>query len=152
MNTVLRLEGDRTVAICALGQEEGADARLSIVTSQMLAAIEALGLARVQYPLHMLAMASELTQEDYLFVQLAVLAKLGTDRVIEATRYLGAESPLFRLSHAATLFQRLGIETPDGLLRARPCQDNLVSLIGTDDGVDDPVLVPGLAVCELMGW
>lgn len=155
LNTVLRLEGDRTVAICGLHQDDQAAGRLAAVTAQANAAIAELNSAGVQYPLHMLAGAADFAQEDYLFLQLAILGKLGTAIVSTATRYLGAESALVHLSHAIVLFERLGITTPDegpDLRHSKACRENLVCLIASDDAADDPVLVPGPAVNELMGW
>lgn len=150
---LFRLEAVRTEALCGLGQDSVADARLAEADARIAQVVDALDRAGARYPLHMLAAALSFDEEDYLLLQLAMLGRHGEARVERATASLGAPDRVVRLGHAARLLGRLHDDPArlePALASSRAVSEGVVRLV--DDGRGDPVLVPGEVVAELMGW
>lgn len=152
LRAVFRLEGERTLGLCRLGREPGAEAALEDVDARLtpaLAALEALGVA---YPTHDVARRYEFTDADYLVLQLALLPWHGPAAVQQATALLGEPGPEIRVSHVISLVLPGHDDweaARDALASLRVLDEGLITLTTRPDG--DPAVVLGVAVRELLG-
>ncbi|MFO0749442.1 MAG: hypothetical protein U1F43_27805 [Myxococcota bacterium] len=153
LRAVFRLEAERTVCAARLGRVAGAEAMMADVDQRLAAAFGALEERNARYPLHMLAGRYRLSEEDYLILQLALLAnhKDGPALVAATTEALGDPAESIRLSHALALIAE-GFDDWDRAkaeLETFPVfAEKLVLMQGEPD---DPTLAPSLAVLELLG-
>jgi hypothetical protein len=152
LRAIFRLEAERTVHIARLGREAGAEQALEDVDERLKAALAALEAEGIAYPLHVVARQSELGQEDYLIIQLALLPYHGPEVVLAATSVLGEGEPEPRLSHAVTLLAQ-GFDdwerAAQDLLSLTVFGEELVVTTPLPDG--DLALAPALAIKELLG-
>jgi len=157
LRSVFALEGTRLVALARLGREPGAEMVLEDVDARLGAALEALEARGARYPAHALAERYQLSQADYLVLQLALLPWHGGEAVAAATRALAGDGQATdrpRASHAVALALPGHTDWPHALGRLRELTvvaEGLVVLQPTDDGDDDPIVTLGLAVQELLG-
>jgi len=153
LRAVFRLEAERVVCAARLGRVPGAEAMMADVDTRLGAAFEALEAHNTLYPLHMIARRYRLSQEDYLILQLALLAHHSNGDVLIAsvTDALGDAAPKIRLSHALALIA----EGFDDWARARAELETLPifreRLVLMDSEADDPLLAVSPAVLELAG-
>jgi len=154
LRAVFRLEAERTVCAARLGRVPGAEAMMADVDQRLAAAFAALDARGALYPLHMIARRYQLSQADYLVLQLALLAHhgAGPELVHAATEALDDDGPqpAVRLSHALALIA----EGFDDWERAKAELMTLPvfaeRLVKVGEG-DDPELAVSAAVLELLG-
>lgn len=158
MTLLFRLEADRTEAICGLGRVAGAESTLAATDERLGTTRDALAATGTLYPLHMLARTCRLDDTDYLLLQMAMIQRHGVERVRRITTTLGDGSDELKLSHAVQLFATIRNDwdnVRDRLLRQRVFSERIVierpAVADVADG-SNPILDPGPAVAELMGW
>jgi len=159
LRAVFRLEAERTVCAARLGRVPGAEAMMADVDERLGAAFAALDARGALYPLHMLARRYQLSEEDYLILQLALLGHHHEGEALVAAA-LEALDPgdepdpgprVVRLTHALALIA----EGFDDWARAKAELLGLPvfaeRLVLADPTEDDPALTVSLAVRELLG-
>ncbi|PKN59044.1 MAG: hypothetical protein CVU56_02825 [Deltaproteobacteria bacterium HGW-Deltaproteobacteria-14] len=152
LRAVFRLEGERTLALCRLGREPGAEAALEDVEARLtpaLAALEALGVA---YPAHDVARRYKFSDADYLVLQLALLPWQGLAAVQQATALLGDPGSEIRVSHVIALVLPGHDDwesARNALASLRVLDEGIITLSTRSDG--DPAVVLSLSVRELLG-
>lgn len=152
LSAVFRLEAERTLNVARLGREPGAEQALDAVDAELADAMGALERRGVAYPLHAIARRYQLSQEDYLVMQLALLTRQGPEVVSLATRALGEESDRLRLSHALALIAE-GFddwEKARAELESFPVFRERLVLLEPPLG-EDPALRVSPAILELLG-
>jgi len=152
LRTVFQLEGERTLALCRLGRDPGAEAALEDVDARLAPALAALEARGVAYPGHAIARRYRLSEPDYIVLQLALLPWHGPGAVQQATSLIGDGEPELRASHAISLV--LTGHDDWGAARAALASlpvlaEGVVVLLPRADG--DPALVLGQATRELLG-
>lgn len=154
MRRIFRLEGERTMQIARLGRAPGVEDALDLIHDQLEAAMQVLSERGAAYPLHAIARRYQLSQEDYLVLQLALLPRHGVEVVRTTTDALGDPADTPRMSHALALVAE-GFddwERARAELEALPVfRERLVITRPTRDDEADPELSPSPAVLELMG-
>lgn len=152
LRAVFRLEAERTLQLARLGREPGAANALADVDERLSQALAALEAENVAFPLHAIARRYELSQADYLVLQLALLPRHGEEVVQMMSRLLGEGEDEPRLSHAVALTAE-GFDdwrrAAEDLLTLPVFRERLVVTEERDEG--DLALAPSQAVMELLG-
>jgi len=152
LRAVFQLEGERTLALCRLGREPGAEAALEDVDARLAPVLHELEGRGVAYPAHAVARRYRLSEADYLVLQLALLPWHGASAVERTTGLLGERGPELRVSHAIALVLP-GHDDWEAAQAALASLivvvEGLVTLSPRTDG--DAALVLGQATRELLG-
>lgn len=152
LRAVFQLEGERTLGLCRLGREPGAESALEDVDARLAPVLGALEARGVAYPAHAVARRYAFSEPDYLVLQLALLPWHGPAAVQQATTLLGEPGPEIRASHVISLVLpghddwRAAREAVASL---RVIAEGIVILAARPD--DDPAVVLGVATRELLG-
>ncbi|TNF30568.1 MAG: hypothetical protein EP329_13580 [Deltaproteobacteria bacterium] len=152
LRAVFQLEAERTLGLCRLGRDPGAEAALEDVDGRLAPVLAALEERGVAYPAHAIAQRYRFSEADYLVLQLALLRWHGAAAVRQATALLGEEGPEVRASHAIALVLP-GRDDWDAAAEALAgltvVAEGVVVLEARPDG--DAGLILGLAARELLG-